>query len=149
MTMQTFTDGLLIVVDHQIAQYLFATTVVLALSSICAAVGSSTDVESYENAYHLLEQLRLAGNQSAYEFCHQLDLFRAAMDSAKVAPAIPDDGVERVQPTADHMDLFTDTSLFDPLVQDFLMSVNGEFDFNLSTELLQGDEFWPWPPPAG
>ncbi|KAI0543409.1 fungal-specific transcription factor domain-containing protein [Xylaria curta] len=74
-------DGTFVTFDCFFTQHLFSSLTILAISSVLDGIGCRHDRDSYEEASHLLDQLKMAGNMVAQECCHHVE----AMESALLA----------------------------------------------------------------
>lgn len=72
-------DGTFLAFDCFFAQYLFSSLIILSVSSLLDEIGSRHDREAYEEATHLLEQLKTAGNLVAQECSHHVDAIESTM----------------------------------------------------------------------
>ncbi|KAJ5395082.1 uncharacterized protein N7487_009385 [Penicillium crustosum] len=76
---QSWIDGFFFTFDCFYTQYLFSSLVVLAIASILVGQDNQADRDSFEEASHLLRELKDAGNCIAQEYCHHLEAIEAAL----------------------------------------------------------------------
>lgn len=67
--------------DCFFTQHLFSSLTILAISSILDEIGSRDDRDSYEEASHLLEQLKNAGNMVAQEYSRHVEMMESTMQA--------------------------------------------------------------------
>ncbi|KAI0866554.1 fungal-specific transcription factor domain-containing protein [Xylaria cubensis] len=72
-------DGTFVTFDCFFTQHLFSSLTILAISSLLDGVGSQHDRESYEEASRLLDQLKVAGNLVAQEYCHHVEAIESTL----------------------------------------------------------------------
>ncbi|KAF2019456.1 hypothetical protein BU24DRAFT_439585 [Aaosphaeria arxii CBS 175.79] len=72
--------------DYTLTQYLFSTSVILAISSFSQAHWPSTESEDFEAAVHILDQLSQNGSQAASEFMRHVGATRLLMEAHKLSP---------------------------------------------------------------
>lgn len=76
---QSWIDGFFFTFDCFYTQYLFSSLVVLAIASILDGQDNQADRDTFEEASHLLRELKEAGNCIAQEYCHHLEAIEAAL----------------------------------------------------------------------
>lgn len=80
-------DGTFVTFDCFFTQHLFSSLTILAISSLLDGVGSRHDRDSYEEASHLLGQLKNAGNMVAQEYSRHVETMETTMQARmKVNP---------------------------------------------------------------
>ncbi|KAI0010459.1 fungal-specific transcription factor domain-containing protein [Xylariaceae sp. FL0662B] len=72
-------DGTFVTFDCFFTQHLFASLTILAISSLLDGVGSRHDRDSYEEASRLLDQLKMAGNMVAQEYCQHVQVVESTL----------------------------------------------------------------------
>lgn len=151
---RSWIDGTFAALDHFSAQYLFAATTILAVSSLSPDVNNQSDKDDFESATHLLRQLKDLGNISAQEFCYQLDILIQGMNLFGDGRSIPlgmtvvdnRNNLESLQPEAmlGTDPTSSDFGVFGPLVQDFLSQTDTELGVSLPLDdvVFDGLDFW-------
>lgn len=154
LTMRSWIDGSLAMLDHYSAQYLFAAATILAISSLSFDTNSQVDKDDFESASHLLRQMRDLGNISAQEFYHQLEILIQNIGAFEAVRANPM-GVPTFEARGNlensgteypiRSDAITsDLGIFGPLVQDFLSQTDAELGVPLPLDdiVFDGLDFW-------
>jgi proline utilization trans-activator len=77
---QSWINGSFSIFDCFFTKYLFSSLTILAMSSLLDSKDSRADRESFEEAAHLLEQLKVAGNFVAQENQHHVQRIHAALE---------------------------------------------------------------------
>ncbi|KAE8383721.1 fungal-specific transcription factor domain-containing protein [Aspergillus bertholletiae] len=86
---ESWVDGSFPTFDYTYTQYLFSTSLILAISSLLQNPNSSADRDDFETAVQILKQLDHNGNYAAKEFCRHVESIKAILESGRCTACQP------------------------------------------------------------